>query len=257
MLPYQSKQGLFARRLCLGVQMCLEQITRCPELAVNSCYDCYRWQKCRFWVIFSGRSRFTRFLLWQIWSFPQMVISCWISPFLFLPIGGLTVLKSLNHFLKRATTSALASSHCHFCEKHKAHTKDMTNDFHINYIQNPPPFVDLGFWIPVLSEYYSHTCNHLKYEMVWFPQFESLSVLTPRIIRTHPQNKSLTVNLKSISWGVRITCYCTRTGLYSTTCTHPRDKNMTDDLISPHVEGLRSPVTVLGHLWSHLITGAD
>ena len=33
-----------------------------------------RWQKCRFWVIFSfaGRNRwFTRFPLWQIWSFPH------------------------------------------------------------------------------------------------------------------------------------------------------------------------------------------
>ena len=52
-----------------------------------------------------------------------------------LPIGGLAVWKSLNHFLKRAITSALANSH--FCEKHEAHTKEMTIDFliyHISYI---------------------------------------------------------------------------------------------------------------------------
>ena len=37
-----------------------------------------RWQKCRFWVIFSfaGRNRwFTRFPLWQIWSFPEVMTS--------------------------------------------------------------------------------------------------------------------------------------------------------------------------------------
>ena len=88
----------------------------------------------------------------------------------------------------------------------------------------PPPFVDLEFRIFVLSEYYSHTWNHLKYKIVWFPQFESLSVFTAKI-GIWPKT--------SISWGVLIPCYCTRPDLYLTTCTHLRDKNMTDDLISP------------------------
>ena len=53
---------------------CIYKISHGPELAQHWLLP-YRWQKCRFWVIFSFW--FSRFLPWQIWSFPQMIISCW------------------------------------------------------------------------------------------------------------------------------------------------------------------------------------
>ena len=77
-----------------------------------------RWQKCRFWVIFSfaGRNRwFTRFPLWQIWSFPEVMTSFgWRSWFfgLFLPIHCFHVQHYIKYHVRYSKSPVTWSNGC-------------------------------------------------------------------------------------------------------------------------------------------------